>query len=53
MGSDTDFGNMLDFVSHHKIKPVIDTVYKLDDLHQGFEAMEAGLQFGKIVFDHQ
>ena len=53
MGSDTDFGNMLDFVSHHKIKPVIDTVYKLDNLHQGFEAMEAGLQFGKIVFDHQ
>lgn len=52
MGSDADFREMVAFVEHHKIVPVIDRVYPLDEIHAGFAAMAAGTQFGKIVFEH-
>jgi zinc-binding alcohol dehydrogenase/oxidoreductase len=52
MGSDADFREMIAFVEHHKIVPVIDRVYPLDDIHAGFSAMSSGAQFGKIVFEH-
>jgi NADPH:quinone reductase-like Zn-dependent oxidoreductase len=53
MGSAADFADMLAFVSHHKIKPVIDSVFPLDQLADGFRRMQSGQQFGKIVFSHQ
>lgn len=52
MGSELDFDQMLKFVNKHKIKPIIDEVFNFNDLHLGFEKMEAGKQFGKIVFKH-
>jgi len=52
MGSDQDFDDMLSFVDKHKIRPVVDEVFSFDDLPLGFEKMEAGKQFGKIVFKH-
>ncbi len=49
MGSDRDFAAMLDFVSQHKIVPVVDAVFDLKDGASAFERMEQGGQFGKIV----
>ncbi len=50
MGSAEEFGKMLDFVSQHKIKPVIDSIHTLAEGNDAFERMQKGLQFGKIVF---
>ncbi len=49
MGSDKDFREMLKFVEEHKIHPVIDSVYKIEDQKEAFQKMESGEQFGKIV----
>jgi len=51
MGSDVDFNEMVNFVNHHKIKPVVDSVYKLADGQAAFDKMAAGKQFGKIVLE--
>jgi len=40
---------MLKFVEEHKIHPVIDSVYKMEDQENAFKRMESGKQFGKIV----
>ncbi len=49
MGSDRDFSDMLQFVNKHKIKPVLDSLYKLEDFNIAIKRMEEGKQFGKIV----
>ncbi|MBK8193401.1 MAG: zinc-binding dehydrogenase [Lewinellaceae bacterium] len=49
MGSPQEFGAMLDFVSAHRIVPVVDAVFPLSDGNAAFERMEKGAQFGKIV----
>lgn len=49
MGNDDDFANMVKFVAEHKIKPVVDSVYPLEQAQQAIEKMERGEQFGKIV----
>ena len=52
MGSDDDFKAMLNFVSLHKIKPIIHEVLPIRDFEKGFQMMEKGQQFGKIVFEN-
>jgi len=49
MGSDADFKNMLAFVATHKIEPVVDQVFSLDDAVSAFDRMKSGQHFGKIV----
>ena len=49
MGSPKDFENMLEFVSHNKIHPVVDKVYDLQSAQQAFERMSLNDQFGKLV----
>ena len=49
MGTGQDFANMLNFVTDHKIVPVVDSVYSLAEAPSAFERMRAGEQFGKIV----
>ncbi|MBK9272409.1 MAG: zinc-binding dehydrogenase [Saprospiraceae bacterium] len=49
MGSPSDFENMLKFVNTHKIVPIIDSVFNLDQVNDAFQRMNNGLQFGKIV----
>ncbi len=51
MGTPQEFEEMLDFVSKHKIKPVIDSVYDLRDVNQALKRMESGKHFGKIVIN--
>ena len=52
MGSRQDFIDMLAFVSNYRIYPVVDSVFKFDELYKGFERIQSGEQFGKIVFSH-
>lgn len=49
MGSDRDFEDMLDFVTHHHIKPIIDRVFDFDQAATAFERMQLGAQVGKLV----
>lgn len=49
MGSDQDFRYMLAFIDHYKIKPIIDSVFKFEELPKAIERMKNAAQFGKIV----
>src|SRR5579864_2241088 len=49
MGSPSDFKAMLEYVTRHRIKPVIDRVYDLADIQSAVQRMDDALQFGKIV----
>lgn len=53
MGSDKDFRDMLAFVTKYKIRPIVDSVYSLEEGRKAIERMEAGTQFGKIVLKHE
>ncbi|MEZ5050692.1 MAG: zinc-binding dehydrogenase [Saprospiraceae bacterium] len=52
MGSDQDFREMLDFVSLHNIRPVVDQVFNISDYDEAFRYMSSASQFGKIVFNN-
>ncbi len=49
MGSEQDFEQMLAFVNRHKIIPIVDTVFPIEEGALAFERMARGEQFGKIV----
>jgi zinc-binding alcohol dehydrogenase/oxidoreductase len=49
MGSPEDFAGMMDFVGKHKIRPVVDRVFGLEQGEAAFRWMDEGKQFGKIV----
>nr|MBI1231149.1 zinc-binding dehydrogenase [Cytophagales bacterium] len=49
MGSDRDFEDMVDFVTHHGIKPIVDSVVVFSDTVKAFERMKSGEQMGKLV----
>ena len=49
MGTRDEFLSMIDFIESRKLKPVIDKVFPLDQINEGFAHMENGNQFGKIV----
>ncbi len=49
MGSPEDFRAMLDFVTKHEIRPVIDHVYAMDEAAVAAERLARSDQFGKIV----
>ncbi|SEJ71595.1 D-arabinose 1-dehydrogenase, Zn-dependent alcohol dehydrogenase family [Cyclobacterium xiamenense] len=49
MGSDRDFEQMLDLVSHDSIQPTIDRVFSLSEATRAFDKMEKTEQLGKLV----
>lgn len=49
MGSINDFKAMLEFVNTNKLKPVIDSVWPLEEIQSATRKMEEGRQFGKIA----
>ena len=54
MGSAHDFRHMLDFVNKHKITPVVDSIFPLEEGPAAFDRMNKAEQLGKIVLDvHQ
>jgi zinc-binding alcohol dehydrogenase/oxidoreductase len=51
MGSKEDFEAAYELVKSGRAKPVVDTVLPLAEARAGHERLEAGAQFGKIVFE--
>lgn len=49
MGTEDEFLSMLDFVHRHRLTPVIDSTFALENIMDAFARMEQGDQFGKIV----
>lgn len=49
MGTEDEFLSMLDFVHKHRLTPVIDRTFPLDQVNQAFARMEEAGHFGKIV----
>ncbi|WP_370086146.1 zinc-binding alcohol dehydrogenase family protein [Ekhidna sp.] len=49
MGSDEEFGEMLDWVNKHQIKPTVDKVFDVGDYLQAFDRFKEPDSFGKIV----
>jgi D-arabinose 1-dehydrogenase-like Zn-dependent alcohol dehydrogenase len=52
MGSRKEFKEVIQFISKHRIQPVVDSVYSMDDINSvnnAFDVMRAGTQFGKLV----
>ena len=49
VGSALAFGDMLDFIDAHGIKPVIARRFALADLKAAYQAADAGASLGKIV----
>lgn len=48
MGSPEDFAGMMKFIDAHRITPVVDRVFPLDQADAALRHMEAAAQFGKI-----
>lgn len=49
MGSRRDFIDMLEVVNAKKIKPLIDSVWPLEEIQSATSKLEEQRQFGKIV----
>ena len=49
MGSPAEFKAMLAFVNEHRMTPVVDSVFALEDGAEAFDYLEANRQFGKVV----
>jgi len=50
MGAKEDFEGAYDLVARKKVKPIVDEVFPLAEARAAHERLEAGEQFGKIVF---
>ncbi len=49
VGSKAVFANLLDFISAHQIRPVIDRVFPLAEARAAFDHLAAGGHVGKVV----
>ena len=49
MGNEEEFKKMVKLIDIKKIQPVIDSIFPLEKIGSGFDKMESGQQFGKIV----
>ena len=49
MGSREDFVAMNAFITEHRLRPVIDRVFTLEDAAAAYEHMASGNHLGKIV----
>ncbi|EEL22735.1 alcohol dehydrogenase [Bacillus toyonensis] len=49
MGSREEFNEMIQFIKKHKIKPIMDKSFSLEEAVQALNRMEQGEQFGNIA----
>jgi NADPH:quinone reductase-like Zn-dependent oxidoreductase len=49
VGSRADFEDLNAFLTKHRIKPIVDKVFELEDAPAAFAAMDSGEFFGKVV----
>ncbi|HEY8472704.1 MAG TPA: zinc-binding dehydrogenase, partial [Natronosporangium sp.] len=52
MGTRAELEALLEFVTGHGIKPVIDSEYGFTEARAAFERLASGNVFGKVVLDH-
>ncbi|PPR77865.1 MAG: alcohol dehydrogenase [Alphaproteobacteria bacterium MarineAlpha2_Bin1] len=52
VGSVENLLNMVKAMENHKIKPIIDKVYKLNESKDAYEYLKSGKHFGKICISH-
>jgi NADPH2:quinone reductase len=50
MGNDSEFTAMLAAVAAGRLDPIVDEIYPLSDVKLGYERLEKGEGFGKVVF---
>lgn len=51
LGGYGEFADLLAFVAKHRIRPLIDSRFSLDQAHAALDRLETGDQFGKVVVD--
>jgi D-arabinose 1-dehydrogenase-like Zn-dependent alcohol dehydrogenase len=51
MGSPKEFKEMLQFAETHKLKPVVEKTFPLEQINEALETMRQSSQFGKITID--
>jgi NADPH:quinone reductase-like Zn-dependent oxidoreductase len=51
LGNLSEFDELLRFVTQHEIRPVIERVYALNEVHQALDHLASGQQFGKLALD--
>lgn len=49
MGSREELRNMLAFIEKHKIHPVVDRTFEVDQTQEAFDYLKEGKQFGKVA----
>ena len=49
MGTPAEFAAMVDFINKHRIEPVVDQIFKMDDAADAFRRLHASEQMGKLV----
>ncbi len=49
LGNFDEFGNLLKFCVAHKVRPIIDSTFGLEDTHKALSRLEDGQQFGKVA----
>ena len=52
MGTPQEFEDLLSFMDIHKIKPLVDSEFTLENAVDAMEALKEGKQVGKIVINH-
>lgn len=50
MSSISEFKEMVKFVKEKKIRPIIDSVFPLEEAKEAYKKLKEGRQFGKIIF---
>jgi NADPH:quinone reductase-like Zn-dependent oxidoreductase len=53
LGNLQEFKDLLAFCERHQIRPVIDRVYPMDQVHDALDVMSRAEQFGKLALDLQ
>ena len=49
MGSKADFLRIVDLVARGKLKPVVDSEFKMSELPKAHERLESRQAFGKVI----
>jgi D-arabinose 1-dehydrogenase-like Zn-dependent alcohol dehydrogenase len=48
LGNLHEMQDLLAFVNRHRLTPVMDQVFDMEQVHAALDRLESGLQFGKV-----
>jgi NADPH:quinone reductase-like Zn-dependent oxidoreductase len=49
LGNYAEFAQLLQFCAAHRLRPIVDSVFDLDETHAALSRLESGQQFGKVA----